>query len=102
MIRPPPISTLFPPHAALPIYLQSRRGPANDDDLSRAGVLRHRKRRDADGTGALDDDVVAPGNASAFDAVNGRDQGATGADRSEEHTSELQSQSNLVCRLLLD
>src|SRR2546427_6696890 len=25
-----------------------------------------------------------------------------GADRSEEHTSELQSQSNLVCRLLLE
>src|SRR2546427_9362309 len=29
------------------------------------------------------------------------EQGA-GADRSEEHTSELQSQSNLVCRLLLE
>src|SRR2546430_8427836 len=26
----------------------------------------------------------------------------TGAQRSEEHTSELQSQSNLVCRLLLE
>src|SRR5256886_11409118 len=26
----------------------------------------------------------------------------TGAPRSEEHTSELQSQSNLVCRLLLE
>src|SRR2546427_8967918 len=26
----------------------------------------------------------------------------TGVDRSEEHTSELQSQSNLVCRLLLE
>src|SRR2546430_9640018 len=26
----------------------------------------------------------------------------TGAERSEEHTSELQSQSNLVCRLLLE
>src|SRR2546430_8626402 len=26
----------------------------------------------------------------------------TFADRSEEHTSELQSQSNLVCRLLLE
>src|SRR2546427_5689606 len=26
----------------------------------------------------------------------------TGQDRSEEHTSELQSQSNLVCRLLLE
>src|SRR5205085_4292691 len=28
--------------------------------------------------------------------------GAVLADRSEEHTSELQSQSNLVCRLLLE
>src|SRR2546427_3186967 len=28
--------------------------------------------------------------------------GAVGAFRSEEHTSELQSQSNLVCRLLLE
>src|SRR2546430_11763759 len=27
---------------------------------------------------------------------------AAEADRSEEHTSELQSQSNLVCRLLLE
>src|SRR2546430_3864212 len=27
---------------------------------------------------------------------------AVDADRSEEHTSELQSQSNLVCRLLLE
>src|SRR2546430_7295230 len=26
----------------------------------------------------------------------------TGGDRSEEHTSELQSQSNIVCRLLLE
>src|SRR2546430_13556787 len=28
--------------------------------------------------------------------------GLCGASRSEEHTSELQSQSNLVCRLLLE
>src|SRR2546427_2549001 len=28
--------------------------------------------------------------------------GAPGHERSEEHTSELQSQSNLVCRLLLE
>src|SRR2546430_10446815 len=27
---------------------------------------------------------------------------AAGVERSEEHTSELQSQSNLVCRLLLE
>src|SRR2546427_8537607 len=31
-----------------------------------------------------------------------REQLAVHADRSEEHTSELQSQSNLVCRLLLE
>src|SRR2546427_2400139 len=33
----------------------------------------------------------------------GRGRGRRGpTDRSEEHTSELQSQSNLVCRLLLE
>src|SRR5256886_13311888 len=38
-------------------------------------------------------------------AVEHAEQGsllATGETRSEEHTSELQSQSNLVCRLLLE
>src|SRR2546430_2952899 len=32
----------------------------------------------------------------------GRALGVVGLVRSEEHTSELQSQSNLVCRLLLE
>src|SRR2546430_6580760 len=32
----------------------------------------------------------------------GDDAARRGARRSEEHTSELQSQSNLVCRLLLE
>src|SRR2546430_12741573 len=32
----------------------------------------------------------------------GARRGGSGAARSEEHTSELQSQSNLVCRLLLE
>src|SRR5688572_30855296 len=31
-----------------------------------------------------------------------RGRGGAGPGRSEEHTSELQSQSNLVCRLLLE
>src|SRR5688572_31527122 len=31
-----------------------------------------------------------------------RERGVVPAPRSEEHTSELQSQSNLVCRLLLE
>src|SRR2546430_10792593 len=34
--------------------------------------------------------------------VQGLRNGVVTADRSEEHTSELQSQSNLVCRLLLE
>src|SRR5690606_40856942 len=42
------------------------------------------------------------------DGLEGRDDGqvlplpAAGPDRSEEHTSELQSRENLVCRLLLE
>src|SRR2546430_7584262 len=34
--------------------------------------------------------------------VSGNANPKTVAERSEEHTSELQSQSNLVCRLLLE
>src|SRR2546430_6039809 len=36
------------------------------------------------------------------DAAGLRIHGGGNAGRSEEHTSELQSQSNLVCRLLLE
>src|SRR2546430_15248479 len=36
------------------------------------------------------------------DGPGRRARGAHGPRRSEEHTSELQSQSNLVCRLLLE
>src|SRR2546430_11415309 len=35
-------------------------------------------------------------------SASSRLDGCTGKVRSEEHTSELQSQSNLVCRLLLE
>src|SRR5206468_5633381 len=35
-------------------------------------------------------------------AVPGREEFRRAAERSEEHTSELQSRSDLVCRLLLD
>src|SRR5206468_11018883 len=36
-----------------------------------------------------------------YDGVDGRAQDGQQAERSEEHTSELQSRSDLVCRLLL-
>src|SRR5688572_32407617 len=42
-----------------------------------------------------DEEEVAGALQSALGAL-------TGLGRSEEHTSELQSQSNLVCRLLLE
>src|SRR2546430_3591117 len=40
--------------------------------------------------------------ADAGRRCGGWDDGDAAAVRSEEHTSELQSQSNLVCRLLLE
>src|SRR2546430_8837845 len=42
-------------------------------------------------------DGISIGEAAAFALLE-----RPGASRSEEHTSELQSQSNLVCRLLLE
>src|SRR5688572_31069637 len=77
---PPAIYTLSL-HDALPIYL------LEGEDGRGAG-----RRRFADEVGERDGrDVLAER------AVRGDVEG-----RSEEHTSELQSQSNLVCRLLLE
>src|SRR3989475_8834594 len=42
------------------------------------------------------------GRRDHHDVENGGGRGNAQAARSEEHTSELQSQSNLVCRLLLE
>src|SRR2546430_10367256 len=52
-------------------------------------------------------DVVAENLRSESSAVRGHaievlDNALMACPRSEEHTSELQSQSNLVCRLLLE
>src|SRR2546427_6256948 len=87
MIRRPPRSTLFP-------YTTLFR--------SRAGRSPNWLKIRADRT---DDFVVVgftrpKGSRSGFGAL---DLGAhQDGKRSEEHTSELQSQSNLVCRLLLE
>src|SRR5688572_17184606 len=57
----------------------------------------------------LVDTLLEPDGARLVDVVRSRGGSKpiryvvnTHADRSEEHTSELQSQSNLVCRLLLE
>src|SRR5256885_6237173 len=72
MIRRPPRSTLFP---YTTLFRSRHAGPA-------AGRLRQRQRPDLGGRAAR-----------AAHARRGR---------SEEHTSELQSPCNLVCRLLLE
>src|SRR3989475_9302422 len=49
--------------------------------------------------------AVRPGTLGGLPALSRRKVGTTSSHhgpRSEEHTSELQSQSNLVCRLLLE
>src|SRR2546430_5745961 len=75
MIRRPPRSTLFP-------YTTLFRSDGEE-------VMEHHRQRELP---AIDRDVAAHLSHPSSCAIH----------RSEEHTSELQSQSNLVCRLLLE
>src|SRR3712207_6999783 len=77
MIRRPPRSTLFP-------YTTLFRS-----DVLTALVQRHRHQRSA--RHGVDDGEVVHANRPVVQL-----------DRSEEHTSELQSRQYLVCRLLLE
>src|SRR2546430_8802618 len=88
MIRRPPRSTLFP----YTTLFRSRR-------LSRLGVEQHHFRR-RERCGQLDDAALLVRRGGALVLLH--DVHALHHHRSEEHTSELQSQSNLVCRLLLE
>src|SRR2546430_12186741 len=92
MIRRPPRSTLFP-------YTTLFRSRAGFAAIHAPSKLRRGKcggANDARGV-AVRDRHSAAGRCGAR-----RDGNETGGIRSEEHTSELQSQSNLVCRLLLE
>src|SRR2546427_3325905 len=82
MIRRPPRSTLFP-------YTTLFRSPGHECLLRNGQVETHAAPRHPRlvGPRARDPRADEPPRARA---------------RSEEHTSELQSQSNLVCRLLLE
>src|SRR2546427_8529449 len=90
MIRRPPRSTLFP----YTTLFRSRRPVALVIGVIHLAVQELEAHRHAL---CFSDplDLVQSG-----DAVEA--QGVTVCLRSEEHTSELQSQSNLVCRLLLE
>src|SRR2546430_6085113 len=81
MIRRPPRSTLFPYTTLFRSVETDPRGATRPDER-RAGV----------------DHRPEGKSVGAFTVRHG----VALVDRSEEHTSELQSQSNLVCRLLLE
>src|SRR2546430_8453227 len=80
MIRRPPRSTLFP----YTTLFRSRVGVLIDGPAAREGVTANDLEQAA--KAVYGDGLVL----------------AITPQRSEEHTSELQSQSNLVCRLLLE
>src|SRR2546430_12913713 len=88
MIRRPPRSTLFPYTTLFrshDVSITARLQKARDEArrVREVAVQRHESR--------------------VFALVRECDPfHVRAADRSEEHTSELQSQSNLVCRLLLE
>src|SRR2546427_9303092 len=88
MIRRPPRSTLFP---YTTLFRSARFVRITDPNLP-IGIPGASEGLDLDAVVAIHSRPVL--GTAEIDSVVG--------ERSEEHTSELQSQSNLVCRLLLE
>src|SRR2546430_12212131 len=95
MIRRPPRSTLFP-YTTL-FRSRSAELPGVENDLDVTGSLSDRRRAPLRGR-----HEAAQRRAFVHDRVTDVERIDVDRLRSEEHTSELQSQSNLVCRLLLE
>src|SRR3712207_7229458 len=102
MIRQPPKSTLFP-YTTLFRSVKEETGadfPQNPDDQLAAAVeavfrsWNGRRARDYRRMEKIPDDLGTAVNVQTMVFGN------KGEDRSEEHTSELQSRQYLVCRLL--
>src|SRR2546430_11088704 len=89
MIRRPPRSTLFPYTTLFRSFLVTGKTPEEVDEELRSHLEHLMETNIAAG---MPPDQARRNAAIAFG----------GLERSEEHTSELQSQSNLVCRLLLE
>src|SRR5947208_12640681 len=91
MIRPPPRSTLFP-YTTLFRSIGEAIAPSRNATASRENGGTRK-------TPGNRGDAIDAGIQKQIDAGNRR---ADQCDRSEEHTSELQSPDHLVCRLLLE
>src|SRR3712207_8633393 len=88
MIRQPPRSTLFPYTTLFrSAYLSLAQEPARPAALAHQRALPPRPR---------------DGGAGRAGLLGGRRRPGQLRERSEEHTSELQSRQYLVCRLLLE
>src|SRR5262245_62641951 len=86
-----PISTLYP-------YTTLFRSSGGSHTISAPLAIGRNTRIDVSGSGTLD---VTSQMTAADGVVLTKDGGGT-LSRSEEHTSELQSLTHLVCRLLLE
>src|SRR5256886_6791730 len=91
MIRRPPRSTLFP---YTTLFRSNMTGAGPFMISMRSTSLRSRV-----GTAGLN---APPQGTPSTTSRKASNSCSPHNDRSEEHTSELQSQSNLVCRLLLE
>src|SRR5688572_32631336 len=89
MIRQPPSSTLFPYTTLFRSFSSLRKYQPRDATTNPSLLLKAAEMPEYS-------DLVARVLAESRQASAPSSQG------SEEHTSELQSQSNLVCRLLLE
>src|SRR5438132_4575173 len=89
MIRRLPKSTLFP-------YTTLFRS------IERFAIRFCDSERSSDGLSTISSGCVANGGAHFWGAGTVGSAGRNFHSRSEEHTSELQSHSDLVCRLLLE
>src|SRR2546426_7971892 len=87
MIRRPPRSTLFP---YTTLFRSTRSTAGASGEVPQGGAREGGDQR-----------MGAPQGRHLI-AAAGRGQHLRVVDRSEEHTSELQSPCNLVCRLLLE
>src|SRR3712207_7594726 len=93
MIRRPPRSTLFP---YTTLFRSGQEAPAHHP-----GQFGPAEQRDDDRQGEVDPHDAPVARERGGKPHPERDRGDR-AQRSEEHTSELQSRQYLVCRLLLE
>src|SRR2546430_9612525 len=98
MIRRPPRSTLFP----YTTLFRSRQSSSAMIEFAAAG--KYESKRIAENSGIRESGGTrsGQGHRAAEALAIRRSRLCQSRSRSEEHTSELQLQSNIVCRLLLD